>query len=163
MHGLCLLVAATGLVWEGQGRLPSASDNEFVIKLIARLKVRLDIQDWPPGCRRPPGPPTRHEDAAFLYAAYRSFTQPTVKRELGVEYRALVELVGEAVKLRARELSDMGVDVGAMKLHLKALPSHEGFEDVPPTYWASKAARELKGLGLLRGYPDGLLRGESVD
>lgn len=57
----------------------------------------------------------------------------------------------------------MGVDVGAMKLHLKALPQDEGFEDVPPTHWASKAARELKGLGLLRGYPDGLFRGEYGD
>ena len=54
----------------------------------------------------------------------------------------------------------MGVDVEAMKLHLKALTLGEGFPDVPPSHWATKATRELKDRGLLKGYPDGLFRGE---
>lgn len=34
-----------------------------------------------------------------------------------------------------------------------------GFSDVPSNHWAAKATSELRGAGLLHGYPDGLFRG----
>jgi len=160
MLALSLLFAMSASLGATQDPFPHVSNDESVIKLINHLKVRLDIHGWPAGCRRPPGPPTRYEEAVFLHAAYRYFIEPKVKHKLGSDYRKLVESVERTASLRTRELASMGVDVEAMKLHLKALTLGEGFPDVPPSHWATKATRELKDRGLLKGYPDGLFRGE---
>lgn len=105
-----------------------------------------------------PAPSPRYEQAVALYAAYQAFIDPKVRTRLGTRYSDIVTRVRRASASREMELASLGVDVEAMKLHLHALALGEGFPDVPPNHWASKATRSLKELGLLKGYPDGTFR-----
>lgn len=103
---------------------------------------------------------SRFEQAVAIYAGYRALMDPTLSRRLGTGYAWMANKLRRATSRREKELASMGVDVEGMKQHLKALESGEGFPDVPPTHWASKATRALKDKGLLKGYPDGLFRGD---
>lgn len=103
---------------------------------------------------------TRYEQAVFIYTAYRALIEPRHMRKLGKSYGDTLADLKRATSTLEKELASMGVDVEAMKLHLKALALGQGFPDVPPTHWASKATLELKSKGLLKGYPDGLFRGD---
>ncbi len=103
---------------------------------------------------------SRYEQAVCIYAAYRALIEPKQMRKLGKSFQDTLADLKRAAATLEKELASMGVDVGAMKLHLKALALGQGFPDVPPNHWASKATAELKEKGLLKGYPDGLFRGD---
>lgn len=159
MLALCVLVAMTGSAVEGQAQFPDLPESYELVNgqvqwkpLISEL-IRLKVVSESSYCnRRQAG--TRYEDAVMLYAAYRAFScDPNVKRRLGADYALIITRVRLATVTFERELASMGVDVEAMKLHLKALALGEGFPDVPPTHWASKATRELRGSWTAQGLP----------
>lgn len=169
MLALCVVVAMTGSVGEGQDQFPDVTEEHYKTRqirdqgathpIVEELKQRGVIPSQSPTGHRLSN--TRYEDAVAIHAAYQAFAHdPKIKHRLGVHYRYMVGQVWLASALLEHELASMGVNVAAMKLHLRALALGEGFPDVPPTHWASKATRELKDLGLLKGYPDGLFRGE---
>jgi hypothetical protein len=152
MLALCFLAAMTG----SQG-LSNVSHDASIAKFVAHLKVRLRF-DGPRGCGPPPE--ERYEEAVILHAAYQFFKQPEVKQKLGSDYRGLSESVRQAATIRERELESIGVDVLNMKLHLRQLALAEGFPYARPTQWSPTATGELMNRGPLKGYSDGLFRGE---
>jgi hypothetical protein len=169
MLALCLVLAMTGSAGEGQAQFPDVPESYLRGKGQDQVQQLRDLMDeltrrgvvQVPFKGRGPSPGIRYEAAVYFYAAYQAFVHdPKVKPRLGAHYSDIVANVRRAAATLEKELASMGVDVAAMKLHLKALALGEGFPDVPPTHWASKATRELKALGLLKGYPDGLFRGE---
>ncbi len=137
--------------------VPTTASRPFVQSVIEELFERKILMR-PSLCK--PAPSPRYEQAVALYAAYQAFIDPRVRTRLGSGYADIVLRVRKASAVREKELASLGVDVEAMKLHLHALALGEGFPDVPPNHWASKATRALKELGLLKGYPDGLFRGD---
>lgn len=164
---LCLLFTMSGSGGGGQAHFPAVPESllhgkgqgQPVRILINELKRRGVVSSQDPMGH--PVRETRYDHAVLLYAAYQVFIQdPKIKRRLAADYTLILTRVRLAAAMLEKELAGMGVDVEAMKLHLKALALGEGFPDVPPTHWASKATRELKDLGLLRGYPDGLFWGD---
>lgn len=160
MLALSLLLAMASSVAEGQDQFPDVPESYWqrqaqgspVRDLINELKRRGVVPSQDPMGH--PSRETRYEHAVALYAAYQAFVHdPKVRRRLGADYVDIVASVRRAAATLEKELASMGVDVAAMKLHLKALGLGEGFPDVPPTHWASKATRELKGSGIAEGLP----------
>lgn len=155
---IALLVScAMGVGQDHFPDVPTTPTRPFVQSVIEELFERKILMR-PSLCK--PAPSPRYEQAVALHAAYQAFIDPKVRARLGSGYADLVMEVRKASALREKELASLGVDVEAMKLHLCALAQGKGFADVPPNHWASKATRSLKDLGLLKGYPDALFRGE---
>ncbi len=156
---IATVLLALCVIGFGQDKFPDFPDTptrHFVESLIEDLHKHKVVVKLIGFCKPPP--PLRYERAVTLHVAYQTFIDPKVRARLGSGYADIVLRVGKACALHEKELASLGVDVEAMKLHLRALALGEGFPDVAPNHWASKATRALKELGLLKGYPDGTFR-----
>ncbi len=154
-------LAASLATAQGQvDNLPAAPKNGQSVQALIDDLIRRGVVPSQDAMGHRTAKGNRYEQAVYVYAAYQTLIQPKLKRRLCVDYGDLLASLSRAAATLERELSSLGVDVVTLRLHLRALALGEGFPDVPPTHWASKATRELKDLGLLKGYPDGLFRGE---
>lgn len=157
---LTLVLTASITLTIAQDRFPDVPEQytggpnvEILVDELRWLKI-IEGEAWPRSSDM-----SRFEQAVAIYAGYRALMEPKLSRRIGNGYAWMANKLRRATMLREKELASLGVDVEGMKQHLRALELGEGFPDVPPNHWASKATRAFKDKGLLKGYPDGLFRG----
>ena len=155
---------------------PSTASLDLLKQKIDRLK-KLGLQVSNPGGLHH-SEFSRYEAAVAAYAALQEYNRllADTKRRSNPENRQVLlqayEDINALIRATPRELKSLGVDLRktdenldriALELKKEGLVVRrfrdQTFLDVPEGHWAASALHELEKIGLLRGYPDGLFRG----
>ncbi len=157
----------------GTGAVVSGQDAPmWTIELMAKFKAVGLIIGYPNGLSHSNGR-SRYEVAVQTYAVVHQTENLLNRTDLsGEDIQMLVsqepnwkELI-HAIREVNRELDSIGGEPAQLlrlaktfQARVRRIAAGRAFIDVPSGHWAAEAVRELKDLGILRGYPGGSFKG----
>lgn len=155
---------------------PAAASINSLKQKIDRLKELGLLVAYPDGLHHTEF--SRYEAAVAAYAGLQEYKRlwADPKRRSKAENRQVLlqgyEDIEGLIRATPRELKSLGVDLNKTNTELDRIAAElktagfsirrvQGltFPDVPSNHWAADAVQILHKAGLIRGYPDGLFRG----